>query len=250
MEDNAWIFQTVAGVFYVMAGIPLLRLASRSGQAPERILGTTFLLMGISYGFYQAPIIFASLVPHEVPLTVVGRLAYDASVVMIAFFTRGVFRNREAWATGLVCASVVLLVAGLVVSVGYGDWNGYAPLANPGYWLEFTGQVIPCTWIAIEGFLQHRKLQKRVHFGLSDPAVCNRLLLWSLFGAMQLATIVVLVKMNLEYEARGVFSVAMDALEGLFEMLTILMIWLAFFPPRFYRSWVSGRNRTQYAGTD
>ena len=65
-----------------------------------------------------------------------------------------------------------------------------------------------------------------------------------------LATIVVLVKMNLEYEARGVFSVAMDALEGLFEMLTILMIWLAFFPPRFYRSWVSGRNRTQYAGTD
>jgi len=240
VEDNAWLVQSIAGVAYVLAGAPLLKLAARSGETPERMLGATFLMMGISYGFYQGPLVFDQLEPLWTPFYFVGRLLYDASVITVGFFTRAVFRREEHWAWGLVWASVASIAAGLVVSARYGDWEGLYPISNPGYWLEFAGQSLPCLWIAVEGFLHFRKSKKRMHFGLSDPMVCNRFLLWSLFGVMQWATILVLVKMNSEFEIHEKFSASMDALEGAFEMLAILMVWLAFFPPRLYRSWIDG----------
>lgn len=243
MEDNAWLVQTLAGVCFVVAGIPLLRLASRTGKFPERILGWTFLLMGISYGFYQIPIIFSALAELEGPFSFVGRLLYAASVVAVAFFTREVFRKNEAWARWLPWGFLALIVAGLCLSGFYGDLEGMAPLSNPGFWVEWAGEISPCLWVALEGFLQYRKSGRRARFGLSDPTVTNRFLLWSLFGVMQMATLVVLVPMNIEYETRGVYSTAMDALEGAFEMLTIAMIWLAFFPPALYRSWVARAAR-------
>jgi len=239
MEDNAWLVQSIAGVAYILAGAPLLKLAARSGETPERMLGATFLMMGISYGFYQGPQIFAQLEPLWTPFFFVGRLLYDASVITVGFFTRVVFRREEGWARWLVWASIILISAGIVISAQRGDWEGLYPISNPGYWLEFTGQSLPCVWIAVEGFLYYRKSKKRMHFGLSNPMLCNRFLLWSLFGVMQWATILVLVKMNMEFEVNERFSASMDALEGTFEMLAILMIWLAFFPPRLYRSWVA-----------
>ena len=248
MDDNAWVVQTLAGACFVAAGIPLLRLASRSGQFPERVLGWTFLLMGISYGFYQLPLIFSGLAPLEDPFAIVGRLAYAASVVAVAFFTREVFRKGDAWARWLPWGCVALIAGGVCISGFYGDLEGLAPLSNPGFWIEWTGEIIPCFWVGIEGLIQYRKSGRRMQFGLSDPTVTNRFLLWSLFGFMQVATLVVLAPMNIEYEMHGRYSATMDALEGAFEMLTIAMIWLAFFPPALYRSWIARAGQPGSAG--
>ena len=46
VADAAFILELLAGIFFVLAAIPLLRLAARNQQLPERILGITFLLMG------------------------------------------------------------------------------------------------------------------------------------------------------------------------------------------------------------
>ena len=49
------MLELLAGIFFVVAAVPLLRLAGRTQQIPERILGIAFLLMGVSYLFYESP---------------------------------------------------------------------------------------------------------------------------------------------------------------------------------------------------
>ena len=248
MDDNAWVVQTLAGVCFVVAGVPLLRLAWRTGQFPERVLGWTFLLMGISYGFYQAPLIFPGLAALEDPFSVVGRLVYAASVVAVAFFTREVFRKGDAWARWLPWSCLALIVVGVCASALFDDLEGLAPLSNPGFWIEWIGEIIPCVWVGVEGVVHYPKSRRRMRFGLSDPTVANRFLLWSMFGFMQAATLLVLVPMNIEYELTGRYSAAMDTAMGAFEMLTIVAIWLAFFPPAIYRSWIARAAQTGRTG--
>jgi hypothetical protein len=78
-----------------------------------------------------------------------------------------------------------------------------------------------------------------LRIGLSDPLVPNRYLLFAGFSLAQLTTIVLLVPMYIGYETdNSGFTDTTDQLMGSLEMLTIAIIWLAFFPPRFYRGWI------------
>jgi len=238
VTDAAFILELLAGVFFVVAGLPLLRLARKSQQIPERMLGITFLLMGVSYLFYESPYAFESEV-LLVPFSVVGRLLWNASVVTTAVFTRVVFHRERPWARALVWGIVALLLAGVVLSAFEGDLTGMAPIGNPGFWLEWVGQAIPFAWVAADALGEHVRARRRARFGLSNPLVTNRYLLFAGFGLAQLATVFVLVPMYVGYQTDdGGFTDSMDRLMGSLEMLTIALIWLAFFPPRFYRSWI------------
>ena len=74
MTDHAYIGELLAGIFYFVAGVRLLRLASRTGEAPERLLGLLFLFAGISYLVYQLAIP-AQTEALWVPLNFAGRVA-------------------------------------------------------------------------------------------------------------------------------------------------------------------------------
>ena len=234
----AFILELLAGIFFVIAAVPLLLLASRNQQAPERILGITFLLMGVSYLFYETPYALdnEALI---VPFSLVGRLLWNASVVTTAAFTREVFHRDKPWAGPLLWSVVVLLIAGLAISAQQGDLEGMAPIGNPGFWFEWVGQVIPFVWVAAASLTAYVSASRRARIGLSDALVSNRYMLFACFGLLQLATIVLLIPMYIGYESsNGGFTDGMDQLMGGLEMLTIGIIWLAFFPPRIYRSWV------------
>jgi hypothetical protein len=47
-----------------------------------------------------------------------------------------------------------------------------------------------------------------------------------------------------------VFSAWSDRVLGSFEILTIATIWIAFFPPALYRSWMRGAAMAQTEGED
>lgn len=236
--NAAFLLELLAGIFFVIAAVPLLRLAARNQQLPERILGITFLLMGVSYLFYETP--FA--LDNEaliVPFSLVGRLLWNASVVTTAAFTREVFHREKSWAGPLLWCVVVLLIAGLAISAQQGDLEGMAPIGNPGFWFEWVGQLIPFIWVSVAALVAYMSARRRARIGLSDALVSNRYLLFACFGLLQLATIVLLIPMYIGYEANNSgFTDTMDQLLGGLEMLTIVVIWLAFFPPRIYRDWV------------
>ncbi len=60
MEESAYIGGVIAGLFYLVAGIRLVRLSLRTHEAPERLLGATLLLWSLSYLFWQLPIALAN----------------------------------------------------------------------------------------------------------------------------------------------------------------------------------------------
>jgi hypothetical protein len=48
MEEGAYIGGVIAGLAFLIAGVRLSRLSLRTREAPERLLGVTFLLWGLA----------------------------------------------------------------------------------------------------------------------------------------------------------------------------------------------------------
>ena len=59
-----------------------------------------------------------------------------------------------------------------------------------------------------------------------------------------------LVRMYAEFETSNAFSALLDGLTGAIELISITLIWFVFFPPRFYRKFVSGSNVGESSGTE
>ena len=79
-----------------------------------------------------------------------------------------------------------------------------------------------------------------MRLGFCDPGVCNRYLLWALFGTLQVCLSLVLLPQYAEYESTNQFTAMWDALYGGIEIASLVMIWLVFFPPDFYQRWING----------
>jgi hypothetical protein len=76
-----------------------------------------------------------------------------------------------------------------------------------------------------------------VSIGLCEPSVCNRMLLWSLFGVIQILVSVVIIGQYAAYERENVFSSTWDFL---YSGATLVAMWLAFFRPKIYLRWING----------
>jgi hypothetical protein len=247
MEENAYIGDVIAGFVFLAAGARLLRLAVKTGRAPERLLSASFLLWGLGYALYDLPY---ALLDDDALLTrffLVSRIALDAGGVTFALFIQRVFRNRDRWATWLVAGIAVCHTAGLTGSVWVGDWEGVRPLSNPWYWSERLANIVPVVWMAIEGFLHYAKAHPRRRLGLCDPLVCNRFLLWGLTGALWLVLELTILPQEIGYEVKREFSATLGILSGTLEVTPVALAWIAFFPPRFYRNWIAGGARAAEA---
>jgi hypothetical protein len=102
------------------------------------------------------------------------------------------------------------------------------------------GYTIPFGWAGSEAFVQYRRARRRVRLGFCDPLVCNRYLLWALFGSVQICAGLVILPQYSEYETTSQFTATWDTLMGGLEVVSVTLISLAFFPPAFYRRWIEG----------
>jgi hypothetical protein len=241
--DGAWIGEFIAGIFYLIVGFRLARLASRTGERPERLLSAMFFFSGASYLLYIVPM----AIPIEAlwtPFNFAGRAIYIPAPILIALFTRAVFRSDARFSTWIVYATSALLVVGVGVSAMLGDWEGFS-LGNPFFWLEWVGYTVPFAWAGLEAFGQYRSSLRRQRLGLCDRLVCNRLLLWSIWGMAQVVLSVLILLMYAHYEANDAFSALYDGLTGVIELFALGLIWLVFFPPRFYQKLVSGTDAAE-----
>jgi hypothetical protein len=239
MAENAYLGEIATAFFYLFVGVRLLRLASRTGEVPERQLGAMFLVMGVSYVVYDLPMILGSEALWT-PLNFVGRVIFIPAPIILAIFTRRVFRPRSVWAAWFVRGCAALLVAGVAGSALRGDWEGYS-VGDPWFWLEWTGYTIPFGWAGIESLIQHRQARRRMKLGLGHSLVCNRLLLWGLYGTLAAVVSMAIPLQHWAYEQERVFNATWDALISAGEILSILPMWLVFFPPARYRTWIIAR---------
>ena len=238
MEGHAYLGELAAAFIYLVVGARLLRLASRTGELPERLLGAMFLVTGTAYAVYVLPVVFDSE-SLWTPLNFAGRVLFLPAPVILAVFTQRVFRAESAWAAWLVRGCATLLVVGVAGSALQGDWEGFS-ISSPWFWLEWSGYTIPYAWAGAESLIQYGKARRRMQVGLCHALVCNRYLLWGLFG---MTAVMVSLLIPLQYAAfarENVFNATWDSLIGAGEIVSIALIWLVFFPPVPYRQWITG----------
>ena len=202
MEEQAYIGELISALVYLYAGARLLRLSSRTGEVPERLLGAMFLVTGTSFLLYDLPIILDSE-SLWTPLQFAGRLTFLPAPVLLAVFTRRVFRPEGAWASWMAYGTAILLIAGVGGSVWSGDLEGFS-IGSPWFWAEWIGITIPYAWAGMEALAHHRRARRRLRLGLCEPVVCNRYLLWGIFGAAQVLVCVAAVPSYAPISARKI----------------------------------------------
>ena len=245
METNAYLSELVAGIIYLLAGARLVSLGIRTGQTPERFLGAAFMMYGVS-GVVYAIAAFESLTAFWTPLNFAARVAYLPCPLLVAIFTARVFRPDDRWARWIVQGVAILFLAGVGGAALNGDWEGFS-LGNPFFWLEWVGYTLPFGWAAAEAFHQYLQARRRVSIGLCEPSVCNRLLLWSLFGLIQVLGSFVVIGQYAAYERENIFSSSWDYLYGGTIIAALLVMWFAFFPPASFVRWVNRSTGTNAA---
>ena len=242
MGDNAYLGELFSAFFFVIAGVRLLQLGRRTRENPEFILGSAFVLSGIGLLIYMVPYV-PGLEYLWTPFTYAGRVSFIPVSVLWALFTRRVFRPSEGWASALVCAIGALHLVGVGGSGLTGDYEGFS-VQSGWFWLEWTGYTLPVAWTGFEALVQYGYARRRVKLDLCGPLVCNRILLWGLFGVLQVGLSIVVVFQYAAFGEENVFNQGWDVLYGVFSMTSVAMIWLAFFPPGFYRRWIEAGTRT------
>jgi hypothetical protein len=240
MGFGAYMMQLLAGVFFLLASVPILHLAVRTRQRPEALLGTAFLLFGIGYLFFQLPFIPGNEA-WMVPFSLIARIATAAGISVFAIFTQLVFRKDDAWAWWLARSCIAFMFLGIAIGCLEGDLEGYMFLSSWGVRITWLAELIPLAWVMVEGLRQHVSAARRVGLGLSDHIVANRFLLWGLFGIAQVSAMLSEIPVNIGYELNGAVAPWADAMSGISEYASIGLIWLAFFPPKLYRNWVASR---------
>jgi hypothetical protein len=240
----------IAWFAYLYVGVRLYALSRRTRQWPEFLIAATFLFWVLSYLFYDIPYAIV-LVDELVPAfcSYAALITLGVGNVAFAFFIRSVFRPDARWATGLVAAIVVSIVAGVVGSAWVGDWEGIYPLANPWYWVECFGGFAPTVWMSVEGFAQYFKMRRRLKLGLCEPMACHRFLLWGAAGVLWMILEAVVTANDFAYALTGKWSLTLDFGVAAFEVAPVAIIWLVFFPPAFYCRWIEGRASTGAEGT-
>ncbi len=240
MEDAVYyVSEVITTLAFLVAAARLLRRSARTHATPERLLGASFLLWGLSYPLYDIP--YALGVDELVlaPFANASRISWQVGTAMIALFVKQTFRASDPHATWLVVGVVALLVGGGMGSVWVGDYGGDYPLSNPWWWLEWAGSVIPMLWISMEAFVYYVKVRQRRWLGEGDALLCNRIGLWCLVGICWTFMECVVATQYIVFELTQRWLASLSITLALLNVAGVAMVWLVFYPPVAYRRWIN-----------
>jgi hypothetical protein len=108
------------------------------------------------------------------------------------------------------------------------------------FWVDFIGYTAALLWMTLEAFHAYSGARKRQRIGLCDRPVVNRYMLWSTFGVFQVLACAAVIYLGLDDAANESVSGLADMFLSGSEIVSIAALWLAFFPPAAYLSWITG----------
>ena len=238
MEEYAYITPILASLFYLFAAIRLLGLYRRTRERPELLLAISFALSGVYYFSYNAPSLFR-LDPWPATIEWLVEWIYILSVFPFVFFIRTVFRPSGAWAGALVVNLSVFLIVG--TAMGGIDGHVVYSLNNPWFLVQWVGYTAPGVWLCCEATFSRLGAKKRARLGLSEPIVVNRYLLLAILGGLQTLACLSDLSFARDISTDHAVSTVSNLLLGGTEIASVMVLWVAFFPPSFYANWIAQR---------
>ena len=228
----------VAIVINLALGLRLLQFGREPDRMPEYLLGLCLTFDGIEWLLW----LLAAYTPLiDTPLgNALGyfcRAGLCASVICLLAFNQTVFRPDSVLGRAAVVIASTIMLIGWSGSGFVGDWNGYRT-DLPWTWLELGAQAFAYAWTLGEAGAYYVKLRRRLAHGLADPVLTNRLLLWSGYAGAMLASHLFLVAAQSAAHATGSYPALYDSFQAGLTLVACAALWLAFFAPEAYRSWL------------
>jgi hypothetical protein len=227
------VFQVVA---CAIVGVRLLMLAARTRQAPELFLGASFLLLG-AIG-YPLSIVARSGGAGELSSTLLlSALAAQNLACFCMFLTTALtFYPRRHPRARFVRVVLALTGSGFAASLA-GSHLSASIDAGPWYYLGFSLRAAAFAWAAVESHRLGLRLQRRLRIGLGDVIVADRFRLWTISTAAITAGFAVFLAGRLLGVNVGTSPAVLIA-TSLVSLVSGTSMWLAFFPPTRYATWV------------
>lgn len=240
MKPAAFVALAVFSLLLGLVSARLLRLAARTRRSPELFLGLSTALPLLSYimGFVGAAI--GRGIPARWVTEVAGSVC-DLGFVATIGFVWMVFRRTDRWAK----AFALLLALGLLAMPAinhYVAWEGGVPSAMVPRTLLRT---LCYGWAAFESLHYARLMRRRVRFGLAEPLVADRFLLWGV-AHVCFSGMLLLIMAGVKLHLSGADFARLCTFFGFsLGLLAALPLTLSFFPPNRYVEYVEKHYRRQ-----
>jgi hypothetical protein len=219
----------------LVLGVRLLRLAARTRALPELAMGVNFVMAGtVGYTLLIAAESLRILGSWTGAGSFAGVLALSIGTAAIGLFTQRVFHPESRAAR----AGLAVLAAWLVLGIA-GSWMLHVERAEGGagvwlgHWAPNLGILAAFAWATADSLAWWRGMRRRAAFGLVDPLVANRMLLWGI-GSLGMAAVAAL-HLAASLAGHRELPPSFVGVVSLLLIVTALAEWLAFFPPRAYR---------------
>jgi len=224
-------------------GIKLIRLAGRTEQLPELLIGVSMVMMGFGWSVLgtaarQAPDLSDAM---RVGVMIAAALCAIVGTSCLALFNWKVFRSGVNWA-GVVAAAVTLSLVAICLAQTLGSgWLAFAREERGPWrlvtWIGFVNYV----WSAVEAWRHHRMMMRRQRLGLVDPVVLDRVRLWSI--TMSSAVVATLIFGTLQAYGIPINGTPIGlAVTAVISLVSCGAMFLAFVPPSAYLASVRRRS--------
>jgi hypothetical protein len=226
----------------IMLGVGgrLLWTASRTRRAPEACIGASaaFGALGVILSLTATSILNRS--PDAFPLWAAGRTASAVGICALAIGWWRIYRPAEPWAAACSAVMCAISLTGTAIRTSPGT---IPPPGAGSLGFLITAAAAMAVYAAAggEALSYHRQLERRLPLGLADPVVSHQFFLWAVSGACAFASIAVSTFFAF------VLRTPLSAIPVVFILMNLALLyaavclWFAFFPPGFYRRWLTVR---------
>lgn len=233
--DGLRLLALVNSTFVLFFGLRASYAAMRSGRLSHWLLAAYWVTSGSAYVVFLLPPILDLGEQTGAYLLWAFAVLVRVPVICLCLFTWRVFRPDKVWA-----AVLAIFFIGVYVL-----WNTLNPTAAPGglfYWLGWSSAILPAVWTAVEAFRYFGVAKRRLAIGLTDAIGANRFFLFGLWACQSAAFSLntsIYSLMPLEAVLRNLMAYGLGMT---ISWLGVVAVWLLFYPPDWYTSWVESAH--------